>query len=198
MLREARIVMPVLRGIVSTGAHSRLMSELCAAFGGVTRYQGLGSWKNDNSDQIDDVVNIYDIAMEAERDATWDKMFQIAMKAGRQLGQKAVYIRYPDGSVEIADTRTAAGATIAESKIPLGAKRTPQVGEIWETSEGALVAVIKNIIAKPGGGLDVVMLKQGTLGAYRPGTTYEVDLDGKVLPDQSSHPRDLKRFVKDF
>lgn len=197
MLKEARIAMPYdPQGLTYRYQHDELRRDLIAAFGGVTVTKGEGSWNNEAGH-----VAIYDIAMEAERDATWDKLFQIAMKAGRQLGQKAVYIRYPDGSVEIADVAAFAENSVKRPdapQIPLGAKRTPQVGEIWETSEGAVVAVIKNIIAKPGGGLDVVMLKHGTLGAYRPGTTYEVDLDGKVLPDQSSHPRDLKRFVKDF
>lgn len=221
MLREARIVMPYNSGIVSSGAHTAMATAFCEAFGGYTCTDGVGGWMN-GVVRVDDVVKVYDVAIEADRDASWDKLFQIAMTAGRALGQEAVYIRYPDGTVSIEPVhgREGLGAlqpsfgdvSMAEAepyrpvsvgvveltpKVPLGGRRLPAVGEIWETSNGTTVAVVDNFPLIDGG-YKVAVLKAASEGGFRPSTSYIIDLDGKVLPDKSSHPRDLKRFVKDF
>lgn len=213
MLKEARIVMPSPAG--DGMDHESLRTAIVAAFGGYTCTTGVGAWRPADSDTtIVDKVAIYDVAIEAERDASWDMLFQIAMQAGRDLKQEAVYIRYPDGAVEIAKVPGPGEVTWRENyaeggnptkvggdpaKVPLGGRRLPQVGEIWETSCGDKVAVVKttNIIELR---LDVVVLANGPTSpaSFKAGVAYDVDEDGKVLRDHTSHPRDLKRFVKDF
>lgn len=197
MLREARIVMPYNAARDVRTDHDNLRGDLVGAFGGYTASYGSGAWRNDAGDTVTDVVAIYDVAIEAERDATWDTLFQIAMAAGRELKQEAVYIRYPDGHVEIAQVHGSQPEDRLGAKVPLGGRRLPAVGEIWETSCGDKVAVVRSfnrVIGKH----EVVVLTNGPDSPFSAGTKYEIDEDGKVLPDKSSHPRNLKRFVKDF
>ena len=95
MLREARIVMPTLRGTgqleTSHTAHGELRHQLIEAFGGYTATDGTGGWFDGQERHLETVM-VYDVAIEAERDATWDTLFQIAMKAGHELGQQAVQL----------------------------------------------------------------------------------------------------------
>lgn len=213
MLREARIVMPVKVDVASE--HANMRDEIVRAFGEYTAYWANGVWFGDGK-TVRDQVMVYDIAIEAERDATWDTLFQIAMKAGRALGQEAVYIRYPDGSVciepvhgreglgglmpptkENGGVKDAPSVAEAAPQVPLGGRRLPAVGEIWETSCGDKVAIVRSF-NRVIGRFDVVVLSSGPDSPFGAGLSYEVDEDGKVLTDKSSHPRDLKRFVKDF
>lgn len=102
-MKEARIVMPVapLMNSASAAAHAALRKSLAYTFGGYTSTEGLGAWVNNGSVVQDEVV-IYDIACDEHKDATYDKLFTLAVEAGWALNQEAVYIRYPDGTVEIA------------------------------------------------------------------------------------------------
>lgn len=214
MLREARIVMPYDND--DEDSHAGLRTALLDAFGGYTCTTGVGAWRDDFRRSIIDRVQVYDVAIEAERDATWDTLFQIAMKAGRELDQEAVYIRYPDGSVciepvhgreglgglmpptkENGGVKDAPSVAEAAPQVPLGGRRLPAVGEIWETSCGDKVAIVRSL-NRVIGRFDVVVLSSGPYSPFGAGLSYEVDEDGKVLTDKSSHPRDLKRFVKDF
>jgi hypothetical protein len=101
-MKEARIVMPENTGINESVVHTALTQELLEAFGGFTSHRGQGAWLDNGKTVWDDVV-IYDIACDENRDYTYDKLFEIAQRAGRALDQQAVYIRYPDGFVEIAN-----------------------------------------------------------------------------------------------
>lgn len=108
MLKEARIVMPK----VEDGAqhHIEMQRQLVREFGGYTTFHGNGGWFSaERQKVVDDAVAIYDVAVEADRDASWDKLFQTAMNAGIALGQESVYIRYPDGSVCIEPVRDRQG-----------------------------------------------------------------------------------------
>lgn len=206
MLKEARIVMPII-GDGADVDHDKLRNDLLNAFGGYTYTRGAGAWRNSFGQSIIDSVGVYDIALEADRDASWDQLFQIAMAAGRELKQEAVYIRYPDGTVEITkvNDRNELGGLNRPTednggvKTPLGAKRLPQVGEVWRNSVDQLIAVIGPAgNARLDGGYFCSILSRGDSGSNYAGHTYYVDLDGKVLPDKSSHPRDLKTYVARF
>ena len=106
-------------------------------------------------------------------------------------------IRYPDGHVEIAQVHGSQPEDRLGAKVPLGGRRLPAVGEIWETSCGDKVAIVRSF-NRVIGRFDVVVLSSGPDSPFGAGLSYAVDEDGKVLTDKSSHPRDLKRFVKDF
>lgn len=211
MLREARIVVAKTDDASSPSTHARVRSQLHGAFKDFLAFHVYAAV-------------VYDVSIEADRDASWDKLFQIAMEAGIALKQDSVYIRYPDGSVEIAKVPPAGGVTWSEryateraSEAPsgavgapglqpgafnappasLGAKRLPQIGEIWRNGVNQLVAVSRTATTIDGGYI-AVTLTQGDSGKAGVGTTYIVDLNGFVLPDQSSHPRDLKTYVTRF
>lgn len=83
---------------------------------------------------------------------------------------------------------------------PLGAKRLPQVGEVWSTPSGSLAAVVSQATILDGG-YNVVVLTKGSTTAM-PGRTYVVDLDGNWLgskePVGDRHPLALARFVRRF
>lgn len=191
MLKEARIVMPI---VIGSSAHGSMQDALLQAFGGFTSYQGQGQWLDGGETEYDDVI-VYDVAAENNVDAM-SKLRSIAMTAGQALGQKAVYIRFPDGRVEIVEIVKNLGA---ERVTPLpGIKRLPQVGEVWESHCGALIAVMTQASVLDGG-YNAVSLTAGD-SAVQPGRTILLDMDGKMYGGSKGEPRpfDLKLFVKRF
>lgn len=103
MLKEARIVMPMANDGFEQ-AHAELRHKLCVAFGGFTAFAGQGCWQPEGSKMpIYDTVTIYDVAIDSDRDSPYDTLAQIAVEAGRALGQQSVYVRYPNGNVDIID-----------------------------------------------------------------------------------------------
>lgn len=209
MLREARIVMPTSTAYDSAPAHKKLVSVLVSTFGHLIVHSAeIITSVGPLTERWDDAT-VYDVAIEADRDASWDKLFQIAMTAGRELKQESVYIRYPDGHVEIAscaikptETRNDAadafayGAAGTAKRSGLGAKRLPQVGEVWRNRGGALVAVMSAATVLDGGYNVVTLSKSDT--ARNPGRVYLVDLDGHVYRDHSGAPGDLVSAVTRF
>ena len=112
MLREARIVMPHGDTYASIMAHNDLRKNLASAFGGFTCFRGEGGWVDVNGNLIRDDVTIYDIAIDNDRDAPFDLLHRFAVEAGRALGQQSVYVRYPNGEVDIVDLeKTSADAS---------------------------------------------------------------------------------------
>lgn len=101
VLREARIVMP---RAVPQGS---LGSNLIASFGGYTRTDGSGFWRDpEDGAVVREPVYVYDIAVEVpiglSNAMKMDKLLKdIAMEAGRIAKQKTVYLRYPGGEVSI-------------------------------------------------------------------------------------------------
>lgn len=221
MLKEARIVMPFDKdGLSPRYQHSNLRNSLVAAFGGFTVSYG-GGWRNDKGETVTDAIAIYDIALEADRDSTWDWLFQIAMAAGAELKQEAVYIRYPDGTVCIEPVKSREGLgglqrpTEANGGVktvppqlddtprdmtgqPLGTKRLPQVGEVWRARTGELIAILSQASVLDGGYNTVTLSKGET--AINPGRTGLHDLDGKPYGGArgGTSPFDLVTFVTRF
>jgi len=221
MLKEARIVMPykVISGVRED--HAELRKAIVEAFGGFTVAYGSGGWRNHEGSAILDAVAIYDIAIEAERDASWDQLFHIAMQAGRDLNQEAVYIRYPDGTVCIEPVHGREGlgglqrpteanggikdrigedlkAPAALADKPLGTKRLPQVGEVWRARTGELIAILSQASVLDGG-YNTVTLTRGET-AINPGRVGLHDLDGKPYGGArgGTSPFDLISFVTRF
>lgn len=79
---------------------------------------------------------------------------------------------------------------------PPRTKRLPQVGDIWETRCGALVAVLSRASVLDGG-FNVVTLTRGT-SARQVGIAHVVDLDGCVLRDHTPAAYDLIKFKSRF
>lgn len=98
-LREARIVMPEVNAI-GAKPHDALRAALCGAFGGFTMTYGVGGWVDGDYNVIRDSVCIYDVAMEQARKND-SKLRDIAIEAGKALGQQSVYLRYSSGSTAI-------------------------------------------------------------------------------------------------
>lgn len=106
MLREARIVMPHFASLTSQAAHHTLQQKLVAAFGGFTAYDGHGGWADPSGKVVQDMVTIYDIAIDSDRDGPWELIARFAVEAGRELSQDSVYVRYPNGEVDIIDIKS--------------------------------------------------------------------------------------------
>jgi len=206
MLKEARIVMP----FANFGSdHSQLRAALVETFGGYTCAVGQGGWYDEvNQERIDDSVVIYDVAIDDTLEAR-RQLLDIALDTGRALDQQAVYVRYPDGRVDIVDTKpgqigegptetTASDTDMLYEEItgkPF-LKRLPQPGEVWEARCGALVAVLSNASVLDGG-LNTVSLTKGD-SAVNAGRVMLHALDGLMYGGSKGEPRpyDLKLFVK--
>lgn len=223
MLREARIVMPyttimaAAKGDVwstqSLGAHRLLKERLCAAFGGFTMTLGHGGWVNEKGEVEKDSVAIYDVAIDSDRDAPWELIHRFAVEAGTALDQKSVYVRYPNGEVDIikidkpVETRNDTADALAlafsfdrfvdvgDGRAALGTKHLPQPGESWQTRAGARVWVGRRATVIDGGWYVTVV---------DPGPTHEkmmfeyvVNHDGKLIPALPGHdsPRDLVKRI---
>lgn len=134
-MREARIVMPIAGNGVDARAadtaHDELRSQLCDAFGGFTQTYGVGGWVDDWK-TVTEPVAVYDVAM-VNIDRNRIKLGNIALAAGEALGQKAVYIRYADGDVRIADVKTNA---TADERAPSAAARAEEYDLACEGQPG--------------------------------------------------------------
>lgn len=103
-MREARIILPVAdnegRGLEII--HGYLAKALCTTFGGATVTASNGMWCGPDGRVYDEPGKAYDVAMDATRENA-SKLRRIAIRCGRLAKQLAVYVRLPDGSVEIID-----------------------------------------------------------------------------------------------
>lgn len=102
MLREARIIMPLAGDrLHCKKVHDTLQRQLCEAFGGFTKFTGSGGWVDSRGNLLSDANIIYDVAIDSERDSPSDLIARFAIEAGRALAQDSVYVRYPNGAVDI-------------------------------------------------------------------------------------------------
>ena len=247
-LREARIVMPEVNAI-GAKPHDALRAALCGAFGGFTMTYGVDGWVDGDYNVIRDSVCIYDVAMEQARKND-SKLRDIAIEAGKALGQQSVYLRYSSGSTAIISLTPATPAAEPHGerdketddlgfppaelpidaydamdslgyigdlssmrgkiggglqdlgvavKVVAGAKRLPQVGEIWLARDGVTrIAVLKQATLLDGG-FDCVTLTKGAT-ALREGYPIVVDLDGRYIRGvpQETHPLDLVTLHSSF
>jgi hypothetical protein len=210
--REARLVLPRDVKPAPDAVHPKLCQELARAFGGNTRTQGQGGWIDQDTDQLVEDLNwIYDIAMPDEFQY-FRQLKEIAIRYGRLLNQKAVYIRMPGGQVEIVElTKTTWGppahhdtlagypgeGATANAERKLGIRRLPKTNEVWKTASGGRAATISRA-SLLGGGWDCILLQPGST-ALGGGHRFAVNLDGKAaLLDGGPHPLDLVSFVSSF
>lgn len=111
-MREGRIILPVFNnaGKDLDTLHTQVQDALVAAFGGFTASQCWGGWFNPTTrkTQKEDVV-CYEVAGE-EGYSTNVLLDSIADFILRESDQYSVYLRYPDGSVNI-HTRSVAVPT---------------------------------------------------------------------------------------
>ncbi len=103
--REARIIVPrndndgrPLGAVIAA-----FESMCCRQFGGFTRAESFGVWF-DNSAQrvIAESVFAYDIACDLSSD-TAVKLRHLAVNLLRDARQSAIYLRYPNGVIEIVE-----------------------------------------------------------------------------------------------
>lgn len=192
--REARIVMPTnpKDPHKSGDIHRSLGRALCEAFGGYTATEGTGGWIDPDTDQmVYDQVVVYDVAMPDEF-AYFRQLREIAVRFGRLLDQKAVYVRTPEGRVEIIPLDQRPGANVGTEERqakPLGAKRLPKPGEVWATRSGGWAAVARPASVLDGG-YNCVLVEQGKM-AVAPGYAFVVGIDGRHSRGGEEHPLDL-------
>lgn len=100
MLKEAQIIVPAdPRYALQVGG---LIAALVREFGGVTETSGFGYWLNSAGVSVNEPVRIFTVACEPHASETWFRWQ--AERFGRDCDQEAVYVRFPDGTVEIIDT----------------------------------------------------------------------------------------------
>lgn len=106
-MKEARIILPtVANGNVRSSAnvHQLLAVDLAYRFGGYTAIKGSGGWLDREAGMlVTEEVTIYDVAVASHDARAAADLSDLALRAGRQLDQKAVYVRLPNGEVRIID-----------------------------------------------------------------------------------------------
>lgn len=93
--KEARVVVPL------TALPARFERMVRGSFNGFTRTFGQGYWYDPKSlQEFNEDVYVYDIAME-DRLREADELRRIVREWGRDTQEKAVYVRFASGEVEI-------------------------------------------------------------------------------------------------
>lgn len=98
-MREARIILPnCMPDCVN--ANRWLETEIVRCFGGCTRSFGFGSWVDDEGCVISEPISIYDIAV-PDIQASRSALFRMAWTVADMAKQDCVYLRFPDGEVQL-------------------------------------------------------------------------------------------------
>ena len=102
-MREAIIILPKFdnTGMQTVTAHDVLRSALLSDFGGFTRCDCVGSWRDPETGAVfDDDSYMYCVAMEPgpKNDV---KLFAAAIFAAECARQEAIYVRDANGGVHI-------------------------------------------------------------------------------------------------
>jgi hypothetical protein len=92
-VKEARLVLP--NKSVHVTAIQAAIASVAAIFGGYTQYLGTGFWEGET-----EPVRILDIAMEKKRELEI-ALYDIADAFREATNQEAVYVRYPNGNVQL-------------------------------------------------------------------------------------------------
>ena len=105
-MREALIILPNEdnHGRHIVAVHDRLQVALCNVFGGYTATQACGGWQSTDGARIEESVTCYMVAME-DSQANAAVLREIALDAGKEAKQEAMYVRYASGEVEIIPTK---------------------------------------------------------------------------------------------
>jgi hypothetical protein len=84
---------------------AKLADTLLAAFGGFTKVPGLqGAWRGPDGKLYLDAIVEYRIGISGLLRTAHNKAREVAYTIGRDLGEKAMYLRCPNGKVEIIST----------------------------------------------------------------------------------------------
>lgn len=100
-MRECRVIVPTHNNVGNalTYEHNEFQVALINAFGGFTRTLGLGGWRADNGNIVQEEIAIYDIAVEDSPASVKLRIF--SMELLKTADQDAIYFRGPDGTVEL-------------------------------------------------------------------------------------------------
>lgn len=100
-MREALMILPNLDNAGQSLApiHRRLRLALANTFGGYTATPSEGGWVSPSGELMEEPGTLYRVAVPDGRDTVFET---IAMRAARDAAQEAVYMRLPDGRVNIA------------------------------------------------------------------------------------------------
>lgn len=102
-LKEARII-AVVRNPEDLLQLNSLQNRILEAFGGFTRTQSYGAWRNPETGEIVyDESYCLDIAVQDTLE-TRLKLQELAQTWGKATDQVSVYVRYPNGSVDFIET----------------------------------------------------------------------------------------------
>ena len=103
LMTEARIIIPLAVPPDAVRVAELAMERL---FGGFTRYNATGSYLADNGDTVRELVTVYDIAIPIGRRVDVVLARDNLQDIARDLlatGQECIYIRLPNGAVELFD-----------------------------------------------------------------------------------------------
>lgn len=103
-MRMAQINLPILdnNGNHLWEVNGQLKRMLSNHFGGYTKLQGTGGWKDAKGQVIQEEVYVYQVAMH-DTPSNCETLRQIAMHIGTIAEQQAMFIMLPSGQVEIVD-----------------------------------------------------------------------------------------------
>jgi len=96
-LYEATVIVPTSN---FSEYRQLLQARTVAAFGGMTVTTCYGYWADVHDEIIAEPVEVWTIAMEDTQRNT-DYLYGIAEQIKRELGEEAVYVKFPDQHVEI-------------------------------------------------------------------------------------------------
>lgn len=96
-LREARII------LTSDHSPEELERRLLQAFGGFTKMsRAFGVWQSPSGEVYEEHVIVYDVAAEPTHENEL-KLRRLADWARVEYDQEAIYLRWPEGDVELID-----------------------------------------------------------------------------------------------
>ena len=98
-MREARLIIPM----ACESSRADLERWLVEYFGGFTTYSGRGGWRAPDGTVQTERIRIYDIASAWGPDDLAE-LRDIISVIGLQCAQQSIYVRWPDGVVEIVPT----------------------------------------------------------------------------------------------
>lgn len=101
---EAKIIMPSPTTPEGVRASEELTSELIDEYGGLTKRSAYGFWRDDHGTMHAELATEYVVAVpwsEGGDLEVWNHLRDAALRAGKTAGEQAVYIRMPDGTVEL-------------------------------------------------------------------------------------------------
>jgi len=105
-MKEAKIILPIKsnNGRDLMAVHTLLRSNLIAAFGGVTATNAFGAWRSPSNQIIEEAVAVYSVAADSTR-KNREAFARIAMAAGKDAGQEAMYFVDLNGDAHIKDVK---------------------------------------------------------------------------------------------